>query len=66
VEDDMETSDKKRFLKRTGCLDDIQMDRVESFVFGMEEQRKRLLGSKRIRRPLKQDRKNMILAEDLP
>jgi hypothetical protein len=61
----LEASDKKRLLGGIKRLDDSQLDRLESFVFGMEEQRKRLTGSKRIRRPLKQDRENMILKEDV-
>jgi hypothetical protein len=61
----MESSDKNRLLGKIGCLDDGQLDRLESFVFGMEAQRKRLTGLKRIRRPLKRDSGNMILAEDL-
>jgi hypothetical protein len=34
-------------------------------VFGMEEQRKRITGVKRIRHLLKQDREHMIRAEDV-
>jgi hypothetical protein len=60
----LKASDKKLLLGEIGRLDDNQLDRLESFVFGMEEQRKRLTGMKRIRRPLKCDRENMILAED--
>jgi hypothetical protein len=61
----LEISDKNRLLKRIECLDDNQLDRIESFVFGMEEQRKRITGIKRIRRLLKQDREHMICAEDV-
>jgi hypothetical protein len=57
--------DKNRLLKRIECLDDNQLDRIESFVFGMEEQRKRITGIKRIRRLLKQDRDHMICSEDV-
>jgi hypothetical protein len=35
----LEIFDKKRLLGRIGCLDDKQLDRLESFIFGMEEQR---------------------------
>jgi hypothetical protein len=61
----LEISDKNRLLKRIECLDDSQLDRIESFVFGMEEQRKRITGIKRIRRLLKQDREHMICTEDV-
>jgi hypothetical protein len=61
----LDISDKKRLLGKIGCLDDNQLDRLESFVFGMEEQRKRLTGIKRRRRLLKQDREHMIHAEDV-
>jgi hypothetical protein len=61
----LEIADKNRLLKRIECLDDNQLDRIESFVFGMEEQRKRITGIKRIRRLLKQDRDHMICAEDV-
>jgi hypothetical protein len=61
----LEISDKNRLLQRIECLDDKQLDRIESFVFGMEEQRKRITGIKRIRRLLKQDREHMICAEDV-
>ena len=61
----LEISDKTRLLGRIECLDDNQLDRLESFIFGMEEQRKRLTGIKRIRRLLKQDREHMIRAEDV-
>jgi hypothetical protein len=61
----LDASDKNRLLGKIKSLDDKQLDRVESFVFGMEEQRKRSTGAKRIRRPLKQNRENMILAEDV-
>jgi hypothetical protein len=61
----LNVSDKNRLLKRIECLDDNQLDRIESFVFGMEEQRKRITGVKRIRRLLKQDRENLICAEDV-
>jgi hypothetical protein len=60
----LEKSDKHRLLKKINCLDDNQLDRVESYVFGMEDQRQRLTGVKRIRRLLKQDREHMIVAED--
>jgi hypothetical protein len=61
----LDVSDKNRLLQRIECLDDCQLDRIESFVFGMEEQRKRITGIKRIRRLLKQDREHMICAEDV-
>jgi hypothetical protein len=61
----LNVSDKNRLLKRIECLDDNQLDRIESFVFGMEEQRKRITGVKRIRRLLKQDRENLICAGDV-
>jgi hypothetical protein len=61
----LDVSDKNRLLKRIECLDDSQLDRIESFVFGMEEQRKRITGIKRIRRLLKQDRDHMICSEDV-
>jgi hypothetical protein len=61
----LEIFDKKRLLEKIECLDDKQLDRLESFVFGMEEQRKRLTGIKRMRRLLKQDWENMIRAEDV-
>jgi hypothetical protein len=61
----LDISDKTRLLGRIECLDDNQLDRLESFVFGMEEQRKRITGVKRIRRLLKRDRENMISAEDV-
>jgi hypothetical protein len=61
----LEKADKDRLLKRIECLDDNQLDRLESFVFGMEEQRKRITGVKRTRRLLKRDRENMISAEDV-
>jgi hypothetical protein len=61
----LEISDKKRILGRIECLDDKQLDRLESFIFGMEEQRQRITGVKRMRRLLKQDRENMIRAEDV-
>lgn len=61
----MDASDKNRLLRKMKSLDDNQLDRVESFIFGMEGQRKRLTGSKRRRRPLKQGRENMILKEDV-
>jgi hypothetical protein len=61
----LEISDKNRLLKKIECLDDSQLDRIESFVFGMEEQRKRITGIKRIRRLLKQDREHMICTEDV-
>ena len=61
----MEISDKNRLLGRIECLDDNQLDRLESFIIGMEEQRKRLTGIKRIRRLLKQDREHMIRTEDV-
>jgi hypothetical protein len=61
----LDVSDKNRLLQRIECLDDKQLDRIESFVFGMEEQRKRITGIKRIRRLLKQDREHMICAEDV-
>jgi hypothetical protein len=57
--------DKERLLDKIECLDDNQLDRLESFVFGMEEQRKRITGVKRIRRLLKQNRENMIRVEDI-
>jgi hypothetical protein len=60
----LEKSDKYRILEKINCLDDRQLDRVESYVFGMEEQRQRLTGVKRIRRLLKQDREHMIVAGD--
>jgi hypothetical protein len=61
----LKASDKKLLLGNIEGLDDNQLDRLESFVLGMEEQRKRLTGVKRIRRPLKRDRENMIAAEDV-
>jgi hypothetical protein len=61
----LEKADKDRLLKRIECLDDNQLDRLESFIFGMEEQRKLITGVKRIRRLLKKDRENMICAEDV-
>jgi hypothetical protein len=61
----LDISDKNRLLKRIECLDDNQLDRIESFVFGMEEQRKLITGIKRIRCLLKKDRENMIRAEDV-
>jgi hypothetical protein len=61
----MDISDKNRFLGRVECLDDNQLDRLESFVLGMEEQRKRLTGMKRRMRLLKQDMENMIRAEEV-
>jgi hypothetical protein len=61
----LEKSDKYRILEKINCLDDNQLDRVESYVFGMEEQRQRLTGVKRIRRLLKQDREHMIIAGDV-
>jgi hypothetical protein len=61
----LDVSDKNRLLKRIECLDDNQLDRIESFVFGMEEQRKQITGVKRIRRLLKQDGENMIRTEDV-
>ena len=61
----MEISDKKRLLDKIDCLDDSQLDRVESYVFGMEEQRQRLTGVRRIRRLLKKDREHMIVIEDV-
>jgi hypothetical protein len=61
----LDASDKNQLLKRIECLDDNQLDRIESFVFGMEEQRKRITGVKRIRRLLKQDGENMIRTEDV-
>jgi hypothetical protein len=61
----LDISDRNRLLERIERLDDNQLDRFESFVFGMEEQRKRLTGQKRKRRLLKQDRENMIHMEDL-
>jgi hypothetical protein len=48
----LDTTDKHRLLDRIECLDDHQLDRIESFVFGMEEQRKRITGIKRMRRLL--------------
>jgi hypothetical protein len=65
MEDVLDLSDKKRLLGKIGCLDDSQLDRLESFVFGMEEQRKRITGMKRIRRLLKQEKENMIRAGDV-
>jgi hypothetical protein len=35
----LETADKKQFFDRIECIDDSQLDRVESFIFDMEEQR---------------------------
>jgi hypothetical protein len=61
----LEISDKKRLLGRIECLDDRQLDRLESFIFGMEGQRQRITGVKRMRRLLKQDRENMIRVEDV-
>jgi hypothetical protein len=61
----LEKSDKYRLLKKINCLDDRQLDRVESYVYGMEDQRQRLTGVKRIRRLLKQDREHMIVAGDV-
>jgi hypothetical protein len=61
----LEISDKKRILGRIECLDDKQLDRLEIFIFGMEEQRQRITGVKRMRRLLKQDRENMIRAEEV-
>jgi hypothetical protein len=61
----LDISDKKRLLGRIDCLDDNQLDRLESFIFGMEEQRKRITGIKRMRRLLKKDRENMIRVEDV-
>jgi hypothetical protein len=61
----LEISDKKRLLGKIECLDDNQLDRLESFIIGMEEQRKRITGVKRMRRLLKQDRENMIRTEDV-
>jgi hypothetical protein len=61
----LDVSDKNRLLKKIECLDDNQLDRIESFVFGMEEQRKRITGIKRMRRLLKQNRENMICTEDV-
>jgi hypothetical protein len=61
----LDTTDKHWLLDRIECLDDNQLDRIESFVFGMEEQRKRITGIKRMRRLLKQDREHMICAEDV-
>jgi hypothetical protein len=60
----LNVSDKERLLRKLECLDDHQLDRLESLVFGMEEQRKRLAGSKRRRRPLKRGGGNIILTED--
>jgi hypothetical protein len=61
----LEISDKKRLLDKIDCLDDSQLDRVESYVFGMEEQRQRLTGVRRIRCLLKKDREHMIVMEDV-
>jgi hypothetical protein len=61
----VEISDKNRLLERIECLDDNQLDRLESFIFDMEEQRKRITGMKRTRHLLKRDRENMIRAEDV-
>jgi hypothetical protein len=61
----LDSSDKNRLLDGIERLGDNQLDRLESFVFGMEEQRKRLTGVKRIRRLLKKDREHMICAEDV-
>jgi hypothetical protein len=58
-------SDKERLLRKLECLDDHQLNRFESLVFGMEEQRKRLTGMKRRRRPLKRGGGNIILIEDV-
>jgi hypothetical protein len=52
-------------LKKINGLDDRQLDRVESYVYGMEDQRQRLTGVKRIRRLLKQDREHMIVVGDV-
>lgn len=61
----MDISDKNRLIDRIECLGDNQLDRLESFVYGMEEQRKLITGIKRMRRLLKKDRENMIRAEDV-
>jgi hypothetical protein len=61
----LEISDKKRLLGEIDCLDDHQLDRLESFVSGMEAQRKRITGMKKTRRLLKQDRENMIRMEEV-
>jgi hypothetical protein len=61
----LDISDKIRLLDKIECLDDNQLDRLESFIFGMEEQRKRITGVKRKRRLLRQDREQMIRAEDV-
>jgi hypothetical protein len=61
----LEKSDKYRLLKKINYLDDRQLDRVEIYVYGMEDQRQRLTGVKRIRRLLKQDREHMIIAGDV-
>jgi hypothetical protein len=60
----LNASDKERLLRKLECLDDHQLDRIESLIFGMEEQRKRLAGLKRRRRPLKRGGENIILIED--
>jgi hypothetical protein len=58
-------SDKERLFRKLECLDDNQLDRLESFVFGMEEQRKRLHKLKRMRRPLKHNGGTMIRMADV-
>jgi hypothetical protein len=60
----LNASDKERLLRKLKCLDDHQLDCLESLIFGMEEQRKRLTGLKRRRRPLKRGGGNIILRED--
>jgi hypothetical protein len=57
--------DKKRLLIKLECLDDYQLDRIESLVCGMEKQRKRLKGSKMMRHPLKRNGENMIHIADV-
>jgi hypothetical protein len=58
-------SDKERLLRRLECLDDNQLDRIESFVFGMEKRREQLNRLKRMRCPLKRNGGNMICMADV-